>query len=359
MERPIRVAHLINPIKLYGKEKWLLGLLRHVDRERFPSIVIVIERTSNLELIDALRVQKVPTFFVPVPGKFSMRGVREIADIVERESIDILHAHDSKADIFALAVKRRIGVRLVATPHGWSNEWDVKLRFYQAVDKLALRFFDRVVPISPQGVRSLPFRDPKRTVLIGSFIDTSILPPPGPFDAKLVSFIGRLTPLKRVEDAIEALRFIDDREIRLQIVGDGRLRRPLEELARRLGVDDRVAFLGFRKDALALLGGSAALVILSLTEGTSRVAMEAMALGKPVIGTDIPGNRELIEDGKTGILVPVKSPRAIAAAIVALLGDRERYDSLSRAAKASIEANRSVTTAARRYEALYEDLMRE
>jgi len=294
---------------------------------------------------------------VRVAGKFSWKGVHEIAAILRRESIDILHSHDSKADVFAFAVKCRTGARIVSTPHGWSNERDMKLRMYQILDKQALRFFDRVVPLSSQIVKSLPFRNPRKVVLIKNFIDLSALPPPAPFDGKLVSFIGRLTPLKRVEDAIEALRFVSDKEIRLQIIGDGRLRQPLEGLVERLGLGDRVSFLGFRADALDLLNGSAALVVLSLTEGTSRVAMEAMALGKPVIGTDIPGNRALIRHGETGILVPVRNPAAIAAALGELLRDRERYQSISRAAKDYIEANHSAAGAARRYEELYEELM--
>jgi glycosyltransferase involved in cell wall biosynthesis len=233
----------------------------------------------------------------------------------------------------------------------------MKLQMYQILDKQALRFFDRVVPLSSQIVKSLPFRNPKKVVLIKNFIDLSTLPPPAPFDGRLVSFIGRLTPLKRMEDAIEALRFVNDREIRLQIIGDGRLRQPLEGLVERLGLDDRVSFLGFRADALDLLNGSAALVVPSLTEGISRVAMEAMALGKPVIGTDIPGNRELIKHGETGLIVPVRNPEAIAAAMGELLGDQARYQSISRSAKDFIEANHSAARAVKRYEELYGGLM--
>jgi len=355
--RTIRVAHLLNPIKLYGKEKWLLAFLKHIDRERIHSIVILIERDPSLQLAEALAAEGIQSFLVRVPGRFSWKGVLEIAAILERESIDILHSHDSKADVFAFAVKCKTGARIVSTPHGWSNERDVKLQFYQLLDKQALRFFDRVSPLSSRITQCLPFRNPKKVVLIRNFIDLSTLPPPGAFDEKLVSFMGRLTPLKRVEDAIEALRFVDDREIRLQVIGDGYRRPSLERLADRFGLRERVSFLGFRADALDLLNRSATLVVPSLTEGISRVAMEAMALGKPVIGTDIPGNRELIRHGETGIIVPVRRPAAIAAAMRELLGDQARYQSISRAAKDYIEANHSAARAVKRYEELYEEMM--
>ena len=108
--------------------------------------------------------------------------------------------------------------------------------------------------------------------------------------------------------------------------------------------------------APGLLSGSAALVLPSTTEGISRVAMEAMAMGKPVIGTDIPGNRELIDDGRNGIMVPMKDPKAIAGAIDRLLRDGDLYNSMSNQAKDHIRKNHSAERAAREYEKLYEKL---
>ena len=111
------------------------------------------------------------------------------------------------------------------------------------------------------------------------------------------------------------------------------------------------------EDAIKLLNQSAVLVVPSQTEGVSRVAMEAMTLGIPVIGSDIPGNRRLIEDGKNGIIVPVKNPTAIAEAIDRILSDEEHYKSMSDEAKEFIAKNHSASALVHEYERLYEELM--
>jgi glycosyltransferase involved in cell wall biosynthesis len=196
-----------------------------------------------------------------------------------------------------------------------------------------------------------------RMTLIPNFVDLSDLPVPNDRDPKLFSFVGRLVALKRVEDAVRALRLTEDGGITLQIVGDGPLRRGLERLVETTGLSRRVSFLGFRDDALPLLARSAALVLPSLTEGISRVSMEAMALGRPVIATDIPGNRELIENGVTGFLVPVRNPGAIARCMDTLAADRAIYDAISRSAAEYIVRHRSAAVIVGEYERLYERVM--
>jgi glycosyltransferase involved in cell wall biosynthesis len=146
--------------------------------------------------------------------------------------------------------------------------------------------------------------------------------------------------------------------VRLQIIGEGPLRGALDAVAAHAGVAARVSFLGFRADRLELLAGSSILVLPSLTEGISRAAMEAMAMRKVVIGTDIPGIRELITDGESGRLVPTKSPREIAAAIDYVIDNPAAAGAMGREARAVIERGFSAERAAREYEVLYSRLMR-
>ena len=125
---------------------------------------------------------------------------------------------------------------------------------------------------------------------------------------------------------------------RLVLVGDGPCRTDLESQARALGVTPSVSFAGFRAAAGAFVAACTMLVQPSLTEGMPNAVMEAMAAGKPVVASGVGGIPELVLDGETGVLVPAGDPRALAAAIVALLDDPGRAARLGGAGAARVRA---------------------
>ncbi len=357
MGKALHIAHLISPLGLYGKEKWLLALLRHIERSEFQCSVVMISDEERPLLCGQLEGDGIVYSVVPFRPLSFHTCIRDISAVVTRHGADIIHTHDYRADILGYFAAGKAGARIVSTPHGWSNAPDVKLQAYQMFDKLLLPFFDRVVPLSPRLHKDMKWYCKGNLRMISNFVDLSSLPTPRTSASPSVSFVGRLVRLKRIQDAITALRYTQNTSIRLQIIGDGPCRGRLEELAARLDLGDRVAFLGFREDALDLLNESAALVLPSLTEGISRVAMEAMALGKPVVGTDIPGIRILIEDGKTGMLVPKKAPRALAHALDTLLSDQDFYRAMGQSAREFILREHEAGTAVRKYEELYRDMV--
>jgi glycosyltransferase involved in cell wall biosynthesis len=142
-------------------------------------------------------------------------------------------------------------------------------------------------------------------------------------------------------------RLLRDRDVAedLVIVGDGGSRRELEALAAELGLSERVHFTGYRNDPHAIVAGASALVLSSRYEGMPMVLLEAMALGKPVIATDCPtGPREILDDGRYGLLVPIGDIGAMADAMDRLLSDtplREGFarDALERARYYGLEAS--------------------
>jgi glycosyltransferase involved in cell wall biosynthesis len=105
------------------------------------------------------------------------------------------------------------------------------------------------------------------------------------------------------------------------LVGDGPERAALEKQVHQLKLEDRVLFFGFRNDIQNWLSACDLFVLPSLYEGLPIAVLEAMAAGKPVIATDIPGNREAVVDGLTGCLVAPQDPRSLAVAIRSLLAD--------------------------------------
>jgi glycosyltransferase involved in cell wall biosynthesis len=133
-------------------------------------------------------------------------------------------------------------------------------------------------------------------------------------------------------DAFAALR--ERRDVHLFLVGEGALRASLEEKARALGIADRVTFTGFRHDALEFIRLADVFVMSSHLEGLGTSIMDAHALGTAVVATRTGGIPELVEDGRTGLLVPPREPRLLAEALGRMLDDAALRESCVRAGKA-------------------------
>lgn len=155
------------------------------------------------------------------------------------------------------------------------------------------------------------------------------LPPPSAEAGTGIVLVGRLVAKKGVDLLLQAVARIGDPALRVRIAGDGPERIALEQLARTLGIDDRVELLGARphRECLELIRRSALFVLPCRSiasgdrDGIPVVLMEAMAASRPVIAGDLPAIAELIEDGISGLLVPPDNVDALAAAISRIGGD--------------------------------------
>ena len=150
-----------------------------------------------------------------------------------------------------------------------------------------------------------------------------------PENAFICIGIGDVIKRKNYKTAIEAISLLQNPNVHFIICGVGPEIGPLEELAKQNGISDRIHFLGFRKDVKDLLYSSDAFLFSSLQEGLPRSTMEAMAAGLPCVVSDIRGNRDLIDDGKGGFLVPPTDASAYARAITKLIEDAKLRDSMS------------------------------
>ncbi|MBS7697323.1 MULTISPECIES: glycosyltransferase [unclassified Chelatococcus] len=142
--------------------------------------------------------------------------------------------------------------------------------------------------------------------------------------------VGRLSAEKGHRDLIHAMAFMPQNiNWQLFIVGEGRERPQLERLAARLGLGDRITFVGYAEDPFAWLQGAELAVSSSLYEGFGNSLVEALACGTPVVAIDCPyGPREILDHGLYGRLVPTREPRDLAAAIAGELGRHVNRDTL-------------------------------
>jgi glycosyltransferase involved in cell wall biosynthesis len=177
-------------------------------------------------------------------------------------------------------------------------------------------------------------------------------------DEQYLLYVGRLGRRKGIEDLIKAAsQVLAEHEVHLKIVGKGPLREKLTEMVRDHGIGDRVDFLGHveRERLVELYQRSTVHVIPSHYEGLPTVLLEAMACGRPVVATAVSGSLDVIEDGVNGVLVPARSPEALATAVDDLLGDPARRDRLGQAARETILAEYTWEAIADEYVRLYRE----
>lgn len=182
--------------------------------------------------------------------------------------------------------------------------------------------------------RGIPAQD-ITVIYNGVDIDTLTPAPNERSKSPLFSYLGRLKRYKRVDVVIRAFALLDRPDARLEIAGKGDDRDRLERLVSRLGLDDRVRFLGFvsEPDKRSLLRRSWATVLASPKEGWGISNLESAACGTPVIAADSPGIRESVLDGATGFLVPGSDVAAYAAAMRGLLESPALVESLAQNAR--------------------------
>lgn len=156
---------------------------------------------------------------------------------------------------------------------------------------------------------------------------------PAPLGARRLLAMGRLHPNKGFDIALRALAQMPSAH--LAIAGEGPERAALEALARDLGVADRVAFLGWRRDTGALLAAAEVFVCSSRHEPLGNIVLEAWSAARPVVAVRSQGPAELITEGVDGVLVPPEDPGALANAIAGLLDDAPRAGAIAAAGRAA------------------------
>jgi glycosyltransferase involved in cell wall biosynthesis len=228
------------------------------------------------------------------------------------------------------------------------------------------KFIKRVVCVSQENLRqhaSIVGRDIKKMIVIPNAIDTSrfiehhdISDGTPRQHHQVIGTVARLAEERKgIAYFIEMADIIarDRENVRFAIVGDGPLRPRLEEQARRLGLSDRVFFYGERPDVPRLLRSMTMFVQPSLAEGASYALLEAMAAGVPVVATPVGSAPEIIRNGETGFIVPVRDAQALAAAVARLLDDEPLRHKIATAARELVVTRYSVEAMVARYIDLY------
>jgi glycosyltransferase involved in cell wall biosynthesis len=250
-----------------------------------------------------------------------------VADLLRRDGINHLHNHigDQSGTVTMLAASLA-GIDYSITFHGWPVFFDAK--YARIKEKVLGARFTRSISYFCRS-QLMMFADcddpsPFKVVHCGVSIEKYPFRPPRAKVERLFC-AARLSPEKGLIFLIRALKLLRDwgHDLELRVAGDGPSRASLQNLVEELGISDRVQFLGYlsEEEVIDELLAADLFVLPSFVEGVPVSAMEAMAIGVPVIATNIAGTSELIDDGKTGILVRPSDAQSLADAVVRMKED--------------------------------------
>lgn len=367
---PIRVLQLGSPSGLYGAERWIMALVRHLDPAAVESHVAVIRDEAGLDppLLKVAKKAGFKTHVIDAIGKFNWSAITKLRALIRSERVDIVHSHGYKTDIATMLAARGTKAKIVTTPHGWSVDAGWKLALYEKLDRAIFPWFDAVVPLSEtlhselegrtglvRNLRLIP-----NGVDIGEIDATSCnIPELASWRAQgdfVIGYIGQLITRKGLPTLLSAFADWAHPAKRLVILGEGDQRLALEALAAELDIADRVHFIGFREDRLSWLKGLDLFVLPSTLEGIPRCLMEAMAAGVPVIATDIDGTRDIVIHEKTGLLFPTGDHAALTGWL-AHASDAHLRKQWAAAARVHVEEHHSAAAMASHYTDLFRALV--
>ncbi len=371
LDQPIRVLQLGSPNGLFGAERWILALIRHLPKERVETLVGVVmddPRVVRAPLIDHAARLGFECAPIEAHGRLSTAAIGALRRLVVERRIDVLHTHFYKTTLLGALAVRGTACRLLATPHGWSVDAGLKLQAYEWAERLAFGRADAVAPLSAElerGLARLPWlRD--RLTLIPNGVDLSEVTDSDHVadevravraqGAFVVGYVGQLIGRKRVDTLIDAFAALPLPRKHLFVVGDGEERAALERRGADAGIRGHVTFTGFREDRLSLLRGFDAIVLPSLLEGIPRCLMEAMAAGVAMVATNIDGTRELVLHDRTGLVFPPGDASVLAGHLGSLANDPARRARLVEAARQRVNTHFSAAKMADRYLDLFQAL---
>ena len=369
----MRIVHLIKTNGIAGAEGHLLILLPGLIARGYDVRVVFIA-PSNREGGDfaaALEALGVPVERVPIRGHGTPGLIWTLRGVLRGLRPDIAHIHLFHAEIYGIPaawlarVPRIFVSRHNEDPRPARQPLKTLYRGLWALTTLGICIsaaVRRTVEAEGAPSRKLrvvhyglpPAASPDRAAARAHLLHLTGFPA----DSVLFGTVSRLIDIKGIDDAIRAVALLQSgpSKTRLIVVGDGPYRATLEDLALAAGVADLVAFIGWQPDALNIMAGLDVLLSPSHREGFGMSVVEAMSQSVPVIAARAGALPEIVADGETGLLVPPKSPDALAAAMRALAADPVRRHQLGEAAVRRVRESFSAETMLAATAALYEGL---
>jgi glycosyltransferase involved in cell wall biosynthesis len=370
---PLRVGFVLHVMHVAGAEMLVAEIVRRLG-SRVQPVIFCLDQVGRLgekmrgEGVEVIAFDRRPGLDLPI--------VWRMAAAIRARRLDVVHAHQYTPFFYGSLAARVSGVRpqVIFTEHG-RHYPDIVSGRRRIANRLVFdRLADHVNAVCAFSARSLSERDgfrKDRIAVIENGIDLPRYRMSGDASAlrtrldldpgrRYIACVARLHPVKDHRTLLAAFAEVArlEADVDLLLVGDGPLRAELETLARDLGLDRRVRFMGGRDDVADILNAVDIFALTSVSEAASITLLEAMASEKPVVVTAVGGNPEMVRAGVDGLLAPRGDVQAIARALIKLLDDPLLAARLGHAAAKRVRSLYRLDRTIERYYELYADSRR-
>lgn len=356
----MKILHVITSLRTGGAEKLMVDLLPRLKAKDLDVDLLLFDGTDT-PFRREVEAAGIKVFDLGIGGSV-YSPLRLIRLLPFMRKYDVVHTHNTAPQMFAALCSIFSNTKLVTTEHNTSNSrraW----KWYATIDRWMYGRYRKVICISKKAevnLRSFIQDQSTKILTINNGVDVDkyvgAKPSPdleqlAPESRKLIMVAG-FRPQKDQDTLIRALSLLPDK-FHLFLVGDGVRRPELEALTKELALDDRVHFLGLRTDVAELLHAADYVVMSSHFEGLSLSSVEGMAVGRPMLASDVDGLREVV--GGAGILFPHGDSKALAARILDLDTNVEKNRTIASAC-GHRAAQFDISAMAEKYSQLYSTL---
>jgi glycosyltransferase involved in cell wall biosynthesis len=368
----IKLLIMVTNFKIGGTERQFTNLAMTIDSSRFDLHLGCLQNYGELLAeIETLNIPRPEFHIASLYGPKTLWQTLRLARYIRRHSIQVVHSYGFYANVFSVPAARLAGTPFVVA--SIRDTGDILTALQRRVQR-TICWFAHCVLVNAEAIRQVLIEEgynPRKIVVIRNGIVMSRFEKQQKGSAlrqglglspshRIVLVSSRLNQMKGIEYFLDAAAVVARTfpDVRFLVVGDGAHRKELEERCRRLGLEQKTMFTGFRTDVPELLAETTLSVLPSLSEGLSNSLLESMASGVAVIAATVGGNPEIIEDGVSGLLVPPRDAEALAEAMIKLLADPDLRARYGRAGKRRVSEVFSMGRSVGDTERLYERLLK-
>ncbi len=322
----MKVMHVLNSRIYSGAEKVVCQIIKS-----FRDDVEMVYCSPDSDIVRQMLSEQEVTFL-----PMETMGVKELKRVIAEQKPDLIHAHDMRASFFSALCCGKIPL----VSHIHNNAYDARGLSPKTIAYLLAGFKAKhILWVSNSSYEGYAFHKlfAKKSSVLCNIIDTEQIfakkaADGNTYDYDLI-YVGRLTFQKNPQRLMRLCARLKESkpDLKVAIVGTGELLEEVQNLCAELGIQDNVQFLGFQSNPIKMIHDSKAMILTSRWEGTPMCALEAMALGTPVVSTPSDGMRDLIDDGVNGYLTD--DDAVMAEKLLRIMGDSAHHSMLGKNAQ--------------------------
>ncbi len=363
----IKIVQVVSDTNIGGAGRYLLNYLKHFDRNKYSVTVIIPEGSQLAPHIE--KYEEVNLIFSPFMAdkSYDKNCVKFLKKVFLNLSPDIIHTHASLSA--RIAARQAKTGKIVSTRHCLESlSSGIKAKIIGFLNSRLTDVYVAVADavkenleqsqIPPEKIKTIyngveplcTLSDEEKSALRSSVGINE--------DETVFGIFARLEPVKGHKYFIKAARSLlkTGKKAKFIIAGEGSLEADLKKRTEAYGIEDNIIFTGFLEDTTELLNIIDVNVLSSESEAMSLSILEAMSLSKPTIATDVGGNSQLVETGKTGILVPPNDSTSLSEAMMSLIDNKKLYENCAAGAKTEYENKFTAQKMVANLEKLYQEL---